>query len=176
MPKADPANPEKHVDFVGYARIPGLRDTVAVVAQPAIQPAPVPVPSAAPAAKVAQTDELREPPRGNPERKAIMDALRAEKFPGQEDKVIFVVKHLKIHNGWAWTDVTPQDHQGKAVGDGTTALMHFEDGKWKSVDLGKLPELSKHPTSAKGTSLGFVKNLLELYPGVPSDIFPTRRE
>jgi hypothetical protein len=105
-----------------------------------------------------------------------MDALRTEKFPGQEARIIFVVKHLKVHNGWAWADVTPQDRAGKAVTGAKTALLHFEGGTWKSVDLSKLPELPTHPTRANVASASFVKNLLNLYPGVPMDIFPTQRE
>lgn len=172
MPKTDPANPEKHVDFVGYAHIPGLRDPAVAAAHSTTET--VPIPSAAPAAKLTLADELREPERGNPERKVIMDALRAEKFPGQEAKVIFVVKHLKIHNGWAWTDVTPQDRAGNSLSEGRTALLHFEGGKWRSVDLSKLSETAPHPTDGKGASSTFVKNILSLYPDVPPDIFPTR--
>ena len=181
MPKADPANPEKHVDFVGYAHIPGLHDPAVAAALTTTQP--VPIPSAAPPTKLALgrvprelfvPDELREPERGNPERKVIMDALRAEKFPGQEAKVVFVVKHLKIHNGWAWTDVSPQDRAGNSLFKETTALLHFEGGKWKSVDLSKLSETSTHPADGKGASSTFVKNILGLYPDVPPDIFPPR--
>ena len=173
MPKADSAKPERRVDFVGYARIPGLRDGALATAPATTQP--VPMPNAAPAPKTTVADKLREPKRGDPERKVIMDALRAEKFPGQEATVIFVVKHLKIHNGWAWADVTPQDNAGKPLSDGMSALLHFEGGKWKSVDLGKVSETSPHPTDGKEASSTLVKNVLSLYPDVPPDIFPTRR-
>lgn len=165
MPKADPVNPKKRVDFVGYARIPGLRDATLVPALATTQPAP----------KTTLADELREPKRGDPERKVIMDALRAEKFPGQEAKVIFVVKYLKIHNGWAWAEVIPQDTAGKSLSEGTTALLYFEGGKWKSVDLGKLSKPSTHPTDRKGRRATLVKNVLSLYPDVPPDIFPVGR-
>ncbi len=172
MPKADPANPEKRVDFVGYARIPGIRDAAVATVPAMTQPAPIP--SAAPAPKATVTDELREPKRGDPERKVIMDALRAEKFPGQEAKVIFVVKHLKIHNGWAWADVTPQDNAGNPVSERRTALLRFEGGKWKSVNLGKVSETSTHPSDGKGATT-LIKNVLSLYPDVPPDIFPASR-
>ena len=103
-----------------------------------------------------------------------MDALRAEKFPGQEARVIFVVKHLKIHNGWAWADVTPQDNAGNPVSERRTALLRFEGGKWKSVNLGKVSETSTHPTDGKGATT-LIKNVLSLYPDVPPDIFPASR-
>lgn len=173
MPKADPTNPDKRVDFVGYARIPGLRDLPVAGTQSTIQP--LSLPSAVPVTKPAPTDELREPQRGNPERKAIMDALRVEKFPGQEARVIFVVKHLKVHNGWAWAEVTPQDHSGTPVSDGITALLQSEGGKWKSVDLGQLSDTPTSSTGGKGASPTFFKSVSILYPDVPPDIFPTRR-
>jgi cell wall-associated NlpC family hydrolase len=173
MPKADPANPEKHVDFVGYAHVPGLRDP-ATIAVPTSQP--VSLPSAPPPAKPGVSDALREPKRGSPERKAIMDALRAEKYPGKEDKVIFIVKYLKVHNGWAWTEVTPQDRQGNALTDGSAALLHFADGKWTSLDLSQFPEIPKHTNNGKGISPNFVKHLMDTQPGVPADIFPPNRQ
>ncbi len=103
-----------------------------------------------------------------------MDALRAGEFPGQEAKVIFVVKHLKIHNGWAWADVTPQDNAGNLVSERRTALLRFERGKWKSVDLAKLSETSTHPIDGKGATT-LIKNVLSLYSDVPPDIFPASR-
>ena len=39
MPKGDPARPEKRVDFVGYGRIPGLREKVEPTTSPAAAPA-----------------------------------------------------------------------------------------------------------------------------------------
>lgn len=179
MPKADPANPEKRVDFVGYARIPGIREAALATAPAPVPPLaptlPVPTASAAAVPKTTLNDELREPKRGDPERKVIMDALRAEKFPGQEAKVIFVVKHLKIHNGWAWADVTPQDNSGNPVSKRQTALLRFDGGKWKSVSLGKVAETAAPSSEGKRANSTLVKNVLSLYPDVPPDIFPAGR-
>ena len=98
-----------------------------------------------------------------------MDALRAAKFPGQEDKVIFFVKRLKVHNGWAWSEVVPQNPQGAPIGEGFTALSRFQGGKWKYEDLGKAGESS-------ATKSSFIDQVLKLHPGVPADILPARRE
>jgi len=226
MPKANPADPEKHVDFVGYAHIPTLREStapvqVAVNAHPASDkavpppstakparttPAPVPIPAtpspviapttpapapaalaspepatqpppSAPVSKVATSnfhappDPLHEPERGTAERKAIMDALRADRFPDQAKSVVFQVNYLRVHSGWAWADVTPQDKNGKPVESRTKVLLHYDEGNWKAVDLGKLPFDMAKPVSAD-----FIKGLSEAIPGVPPDIFPKRRE
>ncbi|HSI12224.1 MAG TPA: NlpC/P60 family protein [Chthoniobacter sp.] len=182
MPKMDPAKPEKHVDFVGYAHIPALRDpSKATVPAPktavvtAKTPAPVvpeetPSPQEVPAPVLPPSDALREPPRGSPERKAIMDALRAEKFPGKSNEVIFQVQSLKVHGGWAWAQVTPQTPGGKVVANRILALLRLEEGQWKSVDLGEARVNAKAGDSVSR------KKLVEMFPSVPTDILPKLRE
>jgi len=182
MPKMDPAKPDRHVDFVGYARIPALRDspTVAVAAfKAAVVAAKVPAlalkeetppPKEVPAPVLTPSDALREPQRGSPERKAIMDALRADKFPGKSNEVIFQVQSLKVRNGWARAEVTPQTPGGKVVAARFSALLHLEDGQWKTMDLGQSPARGKAGDSVSK------KRLVELFPGVPADILPKLRE
>jgi len=106
------------------------------------------------------------PPKASAERQAILDALRGDQ------QVMFKVHYLKVHNGWAWVDTTPLDKQGKAVAEGGPNLLHFEDGKWKVLDLAKVPEDPNDPLGPEDASPGFVKNLLKTFPGVPRDIFP----
>ena len=48
MPKSDPANPEKHAKFVGYAHIPALRESTPLVAKVTAIPLPHPLPSKRP--------------------------------------------------------------------------------------------------------------------------------
>ncbi len=182
MPKMDPVKPDKHVDFVGYARIPALRDSpnVAVAAaKAAVVAAKIPAlalkeetppPKESPAPVLTPLDALREPQRGSPERKAIMDALRAAKFPGKSNEVIFQVQSLKAHNGWAWTEVTPQTPGGKIVADRFSALLHLEDGQWKTMDLGESLARGKAGDSVSK------KKMIELFPSVPADILPKLRE
>jgi hypothetical protein len=204
MPKANPATPEKHVNFVGYARIPALRESSIVLAKtaavvtptpapasvpkPVSTPAPVSIPTQlptptskstptpVPAAILPESDALREPERGSAERKAIMDALRADRFAREAHNVIFQVNYLKVHNGWAWTSVTPQNHNGIAVAERCSALLHCEDGMWKAVETGKLPVETAKMNGAKGVDRAFVKSLLETFPAVPADIFPKQME
>src|SRR5689334_18857987 len=95
----------------------------------------------------AIADDLHEPAKGSAERKAILDALRAVQFPKQE--VVYVVNYLKVHNDWAWVDVSPQDKKGKPVAEGGIALMHCKKGKWGYVDTSKVPEDPKDPEGAQ---------------------------
>jgi hypothetical protein len=118
----------------------------------------------------AFADDVHEPAKGSAERKAILDALRVVQFPKQEVK--YVVNYLRVHNNWAWVDVSPQDGSGKPVAEGGIALMHCKKGTWSYVDTSKVPEDPKDPEGAQDASPGFVKNLIKLHPDLPADIFP----
>ena len=111
-------------------------------------------------------DEVHTPEMGSNERQAIMDALR-----GNED-IRFQVHHLKVHNGWCWVDTTPLDKNGHATAEGGPSLLHFENGKWKVMDLAKVPEDPEDPLGAEDASPTYVRNVMKTFPGVPKDIFP----
>jgi hypothetical protein len=123
-------------------------------------------------------DTLHIPAKGSPERKAIMDALRGnfKQYAEGNQEIVFNVHYLKVHNGWAWTDVTPLDAQSKPIAEGGTALLHFEDGKWLSIDLTTIPADPDNPMGDQETSLGFLKNLHAKYPQIPMDIFPKKKK
>jgi len=106
------------------------------------------------------------PAKGSAERQAILDALRGDQ------QITFQVHYLKVHRGWAWIDTTPLDKQGKAVAEGGPNLLHLEYGKWKVLDLSRVPEDPSDPLGPEDASPGFIKNLLKTFPGVPRDIFP----
>jgi len=111
-------------------------------------------------------DELRTPVKGSDERQAIMDALRGNQ------QVVFQVNYLKVHNGWCWVDTTPLDKGGRATAEGGPNLLHFENSKWKVMDLSKVPEDKNDPLGAEDASPTYVKNVMKTFPGVPRDIFP----
>jgi hypothetical protein len=106
------------------------------------------------------------PANGSAERKAIVDALRADQ------NVIFKVHYIKVHGNWCWIDSTPMDKQGHATAEGGPNLLHLADGKWKVMDLSTVPEDPNDPLGPEDASPGYVKNLIKTFPGVPRDIFP----
>jgi hypothetical protein len=112
------------------------------------------------------SDELHTPEKGSTERQAIMDALR-----GNQD-VVFQVNSLKVHNGWCWVDTTPLDKQGRATAEGGPNLLHMENGKWKVMDLSKVPEDPNDPLGPEDASPAYLKNVTKTFPGVPRDIVP----
>ena len=112
------------------------------------------------------SDELHTPAKGSDERQAIMDALRGSQ------QVVFQVNYLKVHNGWCWVDTTPLDKGGRATAEGGPNLLHFENSRWKVMDLSKVPDDPNDPLGPEDASPTFVKNVMKTFPGVPRDIFP----
>lgn len=116
---------------------------------------------------IGQTDPVHSPAANSTERKAILDALRGG------ENVIYTVNFIKVHNGWAWVDVTPLDpktHQ--ATAEGGPNLVHLANGKWTVMDLTRVPEDKNDPMAAEDASPTFVRNLRHAYKGCPADIFP----
>lgn len=87
------------------------------------------------------------PATGSKERKAILDAVRppVEKLINQ--KVLFIVKKMKVADGWAYMELQPRQPNGNPINyaktrfaedvsvgafeDQVVALVHKESGKWK---------------------------------------------
>ena len=109
---------------------------------------------------------VHTPAKGSVERKAILDALRGDQ------QVVYKVNFFKVHNGWAWVDVTPLDTKGNAVAEGGPNLLHLENGAWTVLDITKVPEDPNDPLGPEDASPGFIRNLKKTFPGVPGDIFP----
>jgi hypothetical protein len=113
------------------------------------------------------------PAVGSAERNEIMDALREDQKSAFEGKkLVFKVHHLKVHNGWAWLDVTPMDDKGNALAEGGPNLLHYENSTWKVKDLSKVADDPDDPMGPEDASPGFIRNLRKVYPDVPTDIFP----
>ena len=66
------------------------------------------------AAGVAQ-ERPHTPGQGNPERKAVLDALRAPVEKRLRRKVVFKVDELKVLDGWAFVRGVPQQPGGKPM-------------------------------------------------------------
>jgi hypothetical protein len=106
------------------------------------------------------------PAKGSAERQAILNALRGDQ------QVVFHVHYFKVHNGWCWIDTTPLDKRGQPTAEGGPNLLHQENGKWKVMDLSKVPDDPNDPLGPEDASPAYVKNVMKKFPGVPRDIFP----
>ena len=105
-----------------------------------------------------------------------MDALRAGPFAAEAKSVVFQVNYIR--STMAGPGRTSRRRVRVAVPKGTrsTALLHFEDGKWSAVTPEKLPPGSGFGLGEKEAARNFVKSLLEAMPNVPVDIFPKQTE
>ena len=88
-----------------------------------------------------------EPPKGSPERKAILDALRIPVERDLKQKVVFVADNFKVQGNWAFVSGTPQTTNGGepdysrtkfadaydsgAFDNNFFALLKKTGGKWK---------------------------------------------
>jgi hypothetical protein len=100
-------------------------------------------------AREAGAQRPHTPPRGSPERQALMDALRGTVRRELGKPAIFEVRELRVLGDWAFADVTPLEPDGSPfdfrgtpmeeawregfVDDGMYALLRRRDGRWRVV-------------------------------------------
>jgi len=123
--------------------------------------------AALPAAAESE-EEAYTPQPGTAERKAILDALRAWVKGGQHPEVIFVVKHLKVKNGYAWVHTLPQSKDGSSRYEDLSALLKKDHGLWSVAEIpcGEVdnPDCIGDP--------GYFDGLKLRFPEMPVDILP----
>lgn len=117
-------------------------------------------------------DQVRTPAEGSAERAAIMDAVRELYKAGDDKPTKFQVNYLKVHNGWAWINVTPLNDGGTPVGDPAPLLFQHDNGKWTARDLNDVAVEGDLHGGSHDPNAKYVVAVQKKYPGVPSDIFP----
>lgn len=125
-------------------------------------------------------DEVHTPPIGSSERLDIINVLRYDFYQNKEaaaknpKKIIFVMKHLKVKDGWACVNVQPT-RGGKDEGEPRWMVLRRQNDSWENVDyFGKLfPFESEEATlDALDMKKGTVEKLIVKLPGCPKEIFP----
>jgi len=105
---------------------------------------------------------------GNPVRKAVLDALRQKMKHLHKSDMIFVVKYLKVKNGWCWVHTLPQSPDSKNRYEDISALLHRKEGVWRVVELActeeENPECLSNPA--------YFSELKKRFPEVPEEILP----
>lgn len=122
------------------------------------------------------TDQLHTPAKGNPERKAILDGVREMYKEGDDHPTQFKVNYLKVHNGWAWIDVTPLNESGEPVADPAPLLFYNDNGKWIAKDLNDVPTDGDEHDGPHDPSPKYIRELQKKYPGVPAVIIPKKQK
>jgi hypothetical protein len=123
-----------------------------------------------------RADSVHTPPVGSAERDGVLAALRAEYTTGSGSAVKFKVNYFKVHNGWAWINVTPLDPSGKIEGEDWPSLLQEKSGKWTIIDLIKIAQDLDDPVGPMDPNANFLREVQKRYPDVPSDIFPKATE
>lgn len=121
-------------------------------------------------------DKLHTPPKGSAEYQAILDAVRDAYKEGADHPADFKVNYLKVHQGWAWINVTPLDAKGKQVADPAPLLIHNDNGKWTDVDWNDVPTDPDDQSGASDPSPKFIAALQKKFPGFPTDIVPKKHK
>jgi hypothetical protein len=106
------------------------------------------------------------PPVGSLERKAIMNTLRADLRENFGIEAVFVVKWLKLQDGWAWAETEPQSRDGRNHYEPFLALLNKCEGVWVIAEVPPLEEDSPPVDDA------YFSGLIEKFPGLPRDVFP----
>jgi hypothetical protein len=101
------------------------------------------------------------PPAGSQERKAIFDAMRGL---GDNHERVFVVRYLKVQNGWAWMMGDPQSPDGKSHYESESALLRNDGAGWKVLD--------QPCTEADCDNKKEMARIRAAYPKAPTGIFP----
>lgn len=64
---------------------------------------------------ISRSQQTHTPPRNDPERQSILDALRPPVEKVLKSKVVFKVDHLKVKDEWAFLRGVPRQSDGKEI-------------------------------------------------------------
>ena len=107
---------------------------------------------------------------GTPLRAEVLDALRHEVKRIHGLDVVFVVRYLKVRDGWAWVHTLPQSPDASNRYEDLSALLQLQDGAWTVVEIPCGEE--ENPDCLHGPE--YFSGLQRRFPGAPTVIFPSR--
>ncbi|HHE32895.1 MAG TPA: hypothetical protein ENL07_09825 [Chlorobaculum parvum] len=108
------------------------------------------------------------PSSGRVERKAILDAMRNKVKEMHDLDVVFVVKSMKVRDGWAWVHTMPRSEDGSSRYENFSALLRKVDGRWRVVEI----PCTEPDNSECIDSSDYFSKLLDRFPGLPLSILP----
>lgn len=114
------------------------------------------------------SDSNLTPLPGNPLRKVILDALRQEVRRIHGLEVVFVVRHLKVKDGWAWVHTLPQSADGANRYEDISALLQLQGDAWSVAEIACGEEENPDCLNAPEYFAGLQRR----FPGVATEVFP----
>ncbi|MFC1884282.1 hypothetical protein ACFL2O_05900 [Thermodesulfobacteriota bacterium] len=121
-----------------------------------------------PSAAEKANSEAYSPKRGSAERKAILDVLRGWVKQHHYMDVIFVVRHLKIKDGYAWVTAMPRSEDGASMYEDISALLKKNKDHW---EIAEIPCAEEDNPDCIGAP-NYFDSLKQRFPGMPEDILP----
>lgn len=118
------------------------------------------------AARICAAEQAYTPPFGSSERKSILNTMRADILDKFDLQVVFVVRWLKVKDGWAWVETDPQSPDGKDRYEPFLALLEKKEGTWAIAEIPSLEE------GALPVDDVYFRELIERFPGLPCEVFP----
>lgn len=111
-------------------------------------------------------------PEQHPECKAILNALRDSIKSVPPESIIFIVRYLKVRNGWAWIETNPRGLKPPQNFEPIDALLHKEKDKWRVKNIRPCcGDCAYDPYCGQGI---YHKKLMRMFPAVPKEIFPQK--
>jgi hypothetical protein len=108
------------------------------------------------------------PPTGSAERKVILDTLREEIQKLHGIDAIFVVRYLKMLNGWVWIETLPKSPDGTSQYEDISALLQKKGTKWTVAEIACSEEDNEECLG----SPDYFKGLKKRFPAMPPEILP----
>lgn len=105
------------------------------------------------------------PAFGSSERKAVLDAMREEIRERFDLEVLFVVRWMKVKDGWCWAETNPRSLDGANRYEPFCALLENPGGGWEVREI--MPAGGEEPDLPD-----WLSSLQEFRPGLPAEIFP----
>ncbi len=147
--------------IAGAVSVIGCLGFFGSVGYAANQDAPVPTPA------LDQVERLTPAP-GDPLRTAVLDALRERLQAAHGLEVVFVVRHLRVKDGWAWVHVGPESPDGSQRYEDVSALLRLRESLWTVAEI---PCTEVDNPQCLGDP-GYFAGLHERFPDAPPEIFP----
>ncbi len=114
--------------------------------------------------KPLQAEEAFTPAWGTPERKAVLDVMRDDIRDRFDLEVVFVVRWMKVKDGWCFALTDPQSKDGSQRYEPYGALLESACQGWTLREVMPLEEGVEKAS--------WFSSLKEKYPGIPGEIFP----
>lgn len=115
-------------------------------------------------ASCASVNTAHTPPDGSAERSAILQAVHYALARQGRKNLVLDVPYLKVHNAWAWIQVSPKSADGRQHYESQSGLLQQTANKWTLLEWMPAEEGTDYPK--------YFKKLKAKYSLAPSDIFP----